>query len=228
MDNTDKREESISDIGTMTVRERIVRISNELKISKEGRNTFSDYDYIRPDDLQDALKPLYLKYRIFAHFGMRKLKDGKNEAVLRIEDWNTDSGRQIYTLTVDDISIKGANSAQNVGGLRTYCNKYLLMTAFNISSDEDDLDNGKNTNGGDKKPKAENVKSGDEILASELIKLCQIKAKIEIEQEKLFFPVDFDSGDESFFCRNLCDYGQESGLCQFYADYLERMKIFEK
>ncbi len=123
-----------------TVKERIVRVANELKITKEGKNTFAHYEYIKPEDLQNALKPLYLKYRLFAHFGMRKLDNNKNEAILRIEDWDTDVGRQIYTMVVDNIELKGANSVQSVGGMRTYCNRYLLMTAFNIASDKDDLD----------------------------------------------------------------------------------------
>ena len=174
----EKAQERVLDISAMTVKERIVRISNELRITKEGRNTYSEYDYIRPNDIQEALKPLYLKYGVFTHFGMRKNNQGKNEGVLRVEDWNTDVGRQIYTMAVDDIQIKGANAAQNVGGLRTYCHKYLLMTAFNISSDEDDLDNDKNR-GEDKAPKAAAKKDEPKTESADLIKLCQEKAKID-------------------------------------------------
>lgn len=169
------------DITAMTVKERIIRISNELRVEKEGRNTYSDYEYIKPDDLQNALKPLYLKYRIFAHFGVRKLKDGRNEAVLRVEDFGTDTGRQIYTMVSDDIQIKGANSAMNVAALRTYCNRYLLMTAFNISSNDDDLDNDRNQNGDGKvqKKPVQAKKSEEESAKAELIRLCQEKAKTD-------------------------------------------------
>jgi hypothetical protein len=163
----------------MTVKERIIRISNEIEVNKGGFNTYSEYEYIRPDDLQIALKPLYLKYRLFAHFNLRKLKDGKNEAILRIEDFDSDVGRQIYSMVVEDITMKAANSAQNVGGLRTYCNRYLLMTAFNISSNEDDLDNEKNS-GGDKKPKESTKKNaGEDAAMKNLINICKEKAVID-------------------------------------------------
>jgi len=43
----------------------------------------------------------------------------------------------------------------------------------------------------------------------------------EIEEERFFFPIDFESGnDPTFFCRCLCSYGQNSGICEFYSDYL--------
>ena len=169
------------DVSGMNIKERITRIANELKIGKEGKNTFADYDYIRPDDLDNALKPLYLEYHLFAHFDMERLENEKNLAILKIEDWSTDEGAQVYTMTVDDVSIKGANAAQNNGGLRTYCKRYVLMSAFHISDNKDDLDNNK-VPADPPAHKATKSKSEESTAKEILLKLCQEKAKIDRER----------------------------------------------
>jgi hypothetical protein len=165
----------------MSVKERIIRISNELRVEKTGWNAYSTYAYNTPSDIDNPLKPLLLKYRLFPHFALRKKENNKNEAVLRVEDFDSEDGRQIYTMTTEDITLKAANTAQSSAGLRTFCRRYLLMTAFNISDDESDYDaqdsaddkkQGKKSAVGEPK---EEKKNPDEKLKEELIDLCRTK-----------------------------------------------------
>lgn len=134
------------EIKSMTLCERILRISNELDVVKDGHNDFSNYDYIRPDDLQNALKPLLLKYMTFYHFNVIK-DDVSNEniAVLTVRKVESNDEEFEYSMKVSDIAIKGANVVQSAGGLRTYCKRYLCMDCFFISDNSDDLDNNKQT-----------------------------------------------------------------------------------
>lgn len=163
----------------MSIKERIIRVSNELKVEKSGWNVFSTYAYFTPSDIDNPLKPLLLKYRLFQHFSLKKRDDGKNEAVLRIEDFDSDIGRQVYTMTSDDISLKAAVAAQSAAGLRTFCRRYLQMTAFNISDDENDIDAQNNNTSKKNANKVgetkEEKKNPDEKVKEEFIDLCRSK-----------------------------------------------------
>ena len=46
----------------------------------------------------------------------------------------------------------------------------------------------------------------------------------DIDDEMFFCPIDFDDENKTFFCNNLCDFGQESGLCSFYSEYLKDVR----
>lgn len=174
-------------VSEMSVRERIMRISQEVgTVNKQGRNDYGGYDYIRPDDLEAALKPLYLKYELFVHFFIRPKSEGRNEAVLRVSDWNDEKKQEVYTMWASDISLKGANAAQSMGGLMTYCKKYLLMNAFHISSSELDPDSGnKHSDVAESSAKKTSAKKESKPKTDDtriaLNKLCQEKAKIDKE-----------------------------------------------
>ena len=168
-------EENVN-VKEMSVKERIARISSELVVIKTGFNEYSKYLYITPEDLFTPLKPLLLKYRLSMLYNVRRTRDGRNEAVLRIEDFDTDVGRLIYTMNVGDITLKSANEVQSMGGLRTYCKRYLVMDAFNVVENSDDLDS-KDTAPDDKKSKKEAKKDPTNEAKTELQTICREKIK---------------------------------------------------
>lgn len=168
-------EENVN-VKEMSVKERVTRISSELVVIKTGFNEYSKYLYITPEDLFTPLKPLLLKYRLSMLYNVRRTRDGRNEAVLRIEDFDTDVGRLIYTMNVGDITLKSANEVQSMGGLRTYCKRYLVMDAFNVVENSDDLDS-KDTAPDDKKSKKEAKKDPTNEAKTELQTICREKIK---------------------------------------------------
>lgn len=183
----DKEQSSDNKVESPSLKERMVLIANELIIGKDGRNTFSDYDYIRPDDLQNALKPLLLKYKVFYFFNVIKDEvSGRNIATLELSDFDSEYEPIKYSMEVEDIIIKGANSVQSAGGVRTYCKRYLLMDAFDIADNADDLDNNKTT---EDKPTTKTNKSPTNSRPTdkrqELIMKAKaiaiIKSKIDLE-----------------------------------------------
>lgn len=164
------------EIKSMSVKERIIRVSNELKIEKTGWNAYGEYAYITPEDLENALRPLLLKYRLFTHIDVKHIEDNRNIAKLTITSFESDEDPQIYTMNVPDISLKAASAVQSVAGLRTYCTRYLKMSAFNVAENSDDLDSGEA--GQDKKPAkktAEPKKNPDEKVKDELTEFCKAK-----------------------------------------------------
>lgn len=177
-------------IGMMSVKERIIRISNELKIEKTGWNTYGEYAYITPEDLENALRPLLLKYRTFTHLDVRHMENGRNIAVLTISTFENDDDAQIYTMDVPDITLKAANAAQSVAGLRTYCSRYLKMSAFNVAENSDDLDannnsdTGENKKGTAKEKQSAEKKNPDEKIKDELTDFCKKKIAEDANNRK--------------------------------------------
>lgn len=122
-----------------SVRERIVRIQNEFRINKDGKNTFANYDYYKPDTILQKLNPLLEKYRLHTRFDLTN--EGEYfRGVLVISDWDTDKGDVTYIFDILKASVKGANEAQNSGATLTYCKRYSLMNAFNIADNDVDFD----------------------------------------------------------------------------------------
>lgn len=189
-------EENVN-VKEMSVKERIARISSELVVIKTGFNEYSKYLYITPEDLFTPLKPLLLKYRLSMLYNVRRTRDGRNEAVLRIEDFDTDVGRLIYTMNVGDITLKSANEVQSMGGLRTYCKRYLVMDAFNVVENSDDLDS-KDTAPDDKKSKKEAKKDPTNEAKTELQTICREKIKENENNREIIMEIlkKFDSAGQ--------------------------------
>jgi hypothetical protein len=127
----------------LSVKGRIVAISNDLRIAKDGKNTFSNYNYFKPDDIQLAINPLLKQYELISIFNLT-FNDMKYTGHLRIEDFNSDDKVE-YVFDLDKAIVKGANEAQNSGATLTYAKRYSLMNAFNLADNDDDPDSDKQT-----------------------------------------------------------------------------------
>lgn len=119
-----------------TLQEKIVLIMNELRAQKDGKNTFANYNYFKPDDLLNLLNPLLLKHKLFCKFNLI-YKDSYYQAELILAD---DKEKEVYLFDILKATVKGANEAQNSGATLTYAKRYSLMNAFNIAENEADFD----------------------------------------------------------------------------------------
>ena len=119
-----------------TLQEKIVLIMNELRASKDGKNSFANYNYFKPDDLLNLLNPLLLKHKLFCKFNLI-YKDSYYQAELILAD---DKEKEIYLFDILKATVKGANEAQNSGATLTYAKRYSLMNAFNIAENDADFD----------------------------------------------------------------------------------------
>ena len=180
------------DITKMSIRERMLYIMNEIRIEKNGKNTFSNYDYFKPEEINRKVNPLFLKYKIFPHFttyikgyetettekfvdgalGTKTQREYKEIAKLTLTDILNPAEELIYEMVLRDIEIKGANKMQNVGGVRTYAKRYLYMEALNISDNNLDLDSNDMANKKNAKPS-----SKDEKLS---VAINEIKLKVDV------------------------------------------------
>ena len=161
-------------IDNPTVSERIVKISNEIRVQKAGHNEFTRSGYFQPDDIMKAINPLLSKYSLISLFNMTFSKEkDMYEGVLQIADSTNkvDSGEQTkitYRFDIPMQELKGnAGKAQNAGATQTYCKRYMFMNAFNLADNKADPDAklvaGKS--GIDWEKKMQGAKTGEELKA---------------------------------------------------------------
>ena len=118
-------------------------IIRKSPVKKEGRNTYSNYDYYTPDQIVSMVQDACHEVGIITMFGTYRDENGLN-AKMTIVD--IDSGENIEYNQVTDIpAIKATNVAQQLGGMNTYSNRYLLMFIFDIVDNNLDFDTTENT-----------------------------------------------------------------------------------
>jgi len=127
----------------LTLMQRILKITNELKVKKNGKNTFSKYDYFKLEDIQDALNPLLEKHNVFMHYVLSKnnLEVASDESfcsTLTLFDTSDATNCVQYVVSLERAEVKGASNIQMSGATLTYGKRQAVMNAFNISEDDDD------------------------------------------------------------------------------------------
>ena len=124
----------------LSLKQKIIKITNELRIGKEGKNTFAKYDYFRPDDILNALNPLLDKHGLIVIFNLR-LHESLEYYIAELIIEETESDKNVkYYFDIDKAIVKGANPAQCSGATLTYGKRYSLMNAFNLADNSADFD----------------------------------------------------------------------------------------
>ena len=117
-------------------------ISN-TKISKEGTNDFSHYDYFTPEQVNKIVQKVCFENGLFTKFDLKR-----NErwvyGVLTVYDIESEETISFEWATAIP-EIKATNVAQQIWGCMTYTERYLKMTAFWITDNSLDFDTTENT-----------------------------------------------------------------------------------
>lgn len=113
------------------------------KISKEGTNDFSHYDYFTPEQVNKIVQKVCNEQKLFTKFDLKR-----NEWwvywVLTIYDIESEESISFEWATAIP-EIKATNIAQQIWGCMTYTERYLKMTAFGICDNSLDFDTTENT-----------------------------------------------------------------------------------
>lgn len=167
-------------------------------INKSGYNDYSKYSYYELSDFLPVINKIALEHGVFNFY---ELLEGK--AVLHVMDFETKE--QIdFEIPIAELSMKGANAIQNVGGLTTYTRRYLYMIAYEVA-ENDEFDPQENNQPVEEK--AENV------LISEvhILTLKSVLEKKGVEEEKI-----------------LDRYGKDKIENLTMEDFMKAMKALEK
>jgi len=109
-----------------------------MELKKEGENTFSHYKYFTPEQINKMVYEAEKETGLIHLFNLEK-KDGDTYGYLLIYEIATGESQAFTQLTAIP-DIKATNIAQQIGGAVTYTNRYMLMTAYDISDNSLDFD----------------------------------------------------------------------------------------
>lgn len=181
----------------INIYKKIQKVKKELserELKKSGKNTFSGFEYYELGDFMPSIIELCYKYGLFTKIDFVDNKDIKyvdientyvkeevkvgEVAKLTIINIDNPEEIEVYTCDVKELSLKGANSIQNYGGVQTYLRRYLYMNAFDIV-EADTFDN----ESFEKKKKAKKNKGALDILvekSKDVFKNADDKTKSKI------------------------------------------------
>lgn len=128
----------------MSVYKKIQACRASIKASdlkKAGRNTYSDYDYYTPEQVDKLVYDACLSEGLFNKFELKRDEYGLygEMSVIDIETGES----QIFILATEMPKITATNATQQMGGAMTYCNRYLLMNIYDIVDNNLDFDSQK-------------------------------------------------------------------------------------
>lgn len=105
---------------------------------KDGRNTFSNYDYFTPELVSNLTTEACIEANLLCVFNLRKDELGYFGELTTTE---LESGEVLITvMRTEKPSIKATNETQQMGGMNTYTKRYMLMSLFDIEENSADFD----------------------------------------------------------------------------------------
>ena len=159
-------------------------------IKKSGHNDYSNYDYFELSDFLPEINKLALENNIVCIY---EITD--KDAILHIADMEDFENRIDFRIPIAELSLKGANAIQNVGGLTTYTRRYLYMIAFEIA-ENDEFNPTQQVS--DESEKKEQVNS--QLISEKDVKtLCSLMEKKGVAAESIVERYNVNTFDEMTF-----------------------------
>ena len=113
------------------------------KLKKEGKNTFSNYEYFTPSQIEFLVAAACHNNKLLTSFDLIRNELG---VYGRLTIYDLESGEKLTTEMASAIpEIKATNIAQQLGGCVTYTERYLKMSLFGITDNQLDFDTTENT-----------------------------------------------------------------------------------
>lgn len=113
------------------------------KLKKEGRNSFSNYDYFTPSQIEHLVQTVCESNNLLTKFDLERNALGVTG---KLTIYNCDSDETIcFEMATAIPEIKATNIAQQLGGCVTYTERYLKMSAFGITDSNLDFEASKET-----------------------------------------------------------------------------------
>ena len=110
----------------------------ESKLKKEGKNTYSNYEYFTPSQIEYLVQSVCNSNQLMTKFDLKRNELGVF-GVLTIFDLETGESLNFEMATAIP-EIKATNIAQQLGGCVTYTERYLKTSAFGITDNNLDFD----------------------------------------------------------------------------------------
>lgn len=125
----------------MTVYKKLIKVQQELKVPKNQRNTFGNYNYRSADDILEALKPILAKYEADVFLSYKVIVTGNMwtyvEATATFVDIETGESTCTTGYAREAETKKGMDPSQITGSASSYAGKYALNGLFLIDDTRD-------------------------------------------------------------------------------------------
>lgn len=124
-----------------SIYEKLANIQNELKAPKNQYNSFGKYNYRNAEDIEEALKPICLKYRATCLISEVTTEELANELITKVTvslmDWDSENVVTVVGRAREERTKKGMDASQVSGGAQSYATKYALSQMFLIDDSKD-------------------------------------------------------------------------------------------
>lgn len=124
-----------------SIYEKLANIQNELKAPKNQYNSFGKYNYRNAEDIEEALKPICLKYRATCLISEVTTEELASELITKVTvslmDWDSDNVITVTGRAREERTKKGMDASQVSGGAQSYATKYALSQMFLIDDSKD-------------------------------------------------------------------------------------------
>lgn len=158
------------------------KIILEANLKKSGENKFAGFKYYELADITPKIIEVCNNLKLHTQISF-----DKEYATLTITNIENVEEKLIYQSPMKELSLKGCNDIQALGGVETYSRRYLYLTAFDIiENDMFDAKSGTTENEETEESKLKNqIKSygqkASELLKTKGKKLSELKIK-ELEE----------------------------------------------
>lgn len=163
----------------MSLKEKLIRIQQELKAPKGQFNSFGKYKYRSCEDILEAVKPLLDKYQVALTLSDEITEVGSRiyvRATANLFDGESDEHYTNVAWAREDDVKKGMDGSQITGTASSYARKYCLNGLFLIDDTKDaDTDEYQKQNNG----------SGDKISPTKVKALKARLEKMNVDEEAL-------------------------------------------
>lgn len=163
--------------------EKLLNIQAELKAPKSQYNAFGKYKYRNCEDIQEAVKPLCVKYKAVLFLSDEIVHIGDRyyvKAVATLSDIESDGSICVSALAREEEDKKGMDGSQITGASSSYARKYALggLFALDDTKDSDTTNNADKTESAPQKP--------DKPLTLEEAKALRSKSGLPLDR----FPIE--------------------------------------
>lgn len=107
-----------------------VKLQNK-KIKKSGKNNYSGFTYFEIPDFIPHVNQIFLELKLCSNFS---IKD--NIAYLEIINAEKIDEKTVFTMPTTSLELKGCSAIQALGGVNTYCRRYLYLNALEIAEND--------------------------------------------------------------------------------------------
>ena len=125
----------------MTVYKKLIKVQQELKVPKNQRNTFGNYNYRSAEDILEALKPILAKHEADVFISYKVVVTGNMwtyvEATATFVDIETGESTCTTGYAREAETKKGMDPSQITGSASSYAGKYALNGMFLIDDTKD-------------------------------------------------------------------------------------------